>query len=314
LQPTELFRFGLFIAAVVLVYFLAAGILVRLALRRLGRVTVSSGKAAALFRRVILSLAALGTLCIAYGFVEPYLPQVTHVRVESPKLPAGSPPIRIIHISDIHSDPRPRLEKRLPEIIAAERPDLILFTGDAVNSSQGLPVFRDFMTRLARVAPTFAVRGNWDVWYSSDLDLFGGTSVRELNGEAVRIDVRGTPVWVAGVPADYGNLIPKALAAVPRGALSILLDHYPDDIEEAAKAGADLYLAGHTHGGQIALPWYGALITLSKFGKRFEAGLYRVGETWLYVNRGIGMEGGSMPRVRFCSRPEVTVIEVGAAD
>ena len=53
----------------------------------------------------------------------------------------------------------------------------------------------------------------------------------------------------------------------------------------------DLYCAGHIHGGQIALPFYGALVTLSKYGKRFEAGLYRVGETWLYVNRGIGMEG-----------------------
>jgi predicted MPP superfamily phosphohydrolase len=169
------------------------------------------------------------------------------------------------------------------------------------------------MSRLARIAPTLAVRGNWGVWYSGGLDLFGGTGVRELKGEAVRVNVRSTPVWVAGVPADSANLIPSALSAVPKNHLSILLDHYPDDIEEAAKAGTDLYLAGHTHGGQVALPWYGALITLSKFGKRFEAGLYRVGDSWLYVNRGIGMEGGRLPRVRFCARPEITVIEVGPA-
>jgi predicted MPP superfamily phosphohydrolase len=67
---------------------------------------------------------------------------------------------------------------------------------------------------------------------------------------------------------------------------------------------------GHTHGGQIALPLYGALITFSKYVKRYEAGLYREGETWLYVNRGIGMEGGPVPRVRFWARPEVTVIEI----
>jgi hypothetical protein len=72
----------------------------------------------------------------------------------------------------------------------------------------------------------------------------------------------------------------------------------------------DLYCAGHTHGGQVALPLYGALITFSKYGKKYEAGLYREGETWLYVNRGIGMEGGSTPRVRFWAPPEVTVIEV----
>lgn len=60
----------------------------------------------------------------------------------------------------------------------------------------------------------------------------------------------------------------------------------------------------------MALPFYGALVTLSKFGKRYEAGLYHEGDTWLYVNRGIGMEGGPAPRVRFCARPELTILEI----
>jgi predicted MPP superfamily phosphohydrolase len=72
----------------------------------------------------------------------------------------------------------------------------------------------------------------------------------------------------------------------------------------------DPYLAGHTHGGQVALPFYGALATLSAFGKEFESGLHRVADTWEYTNRGIGMEGGAAPRMRFAARPEVTVIEV----
>ncbi len=73
---------------------------------------------------------------------------------------------------------------------------------------------------------------------------------------------------------------------------------------------APTYLAGHTHGGQIALPFYGALMTLSRYGKRFEGGLYQVGPTPLHVRRGIGMEGGWVPRVRFCARPEMTVLEL----
>ena len=237
--PAELFRFGLFVSTVVLIYFLAAGILVRLALRRLGRATLSSGRAAALFRHLILGLAALGIVCIAYGFVEPYWPQVTFVRIKTRKLPEGSAPIRIVHISDLHSDPITRLEHRLPAIIASEKPDLIVFTGDSVNSPQGLSNFRNCMSGLAKVAPTFAVRGNWDVWYSSDLDLFGGTGVRVLEGEAVRADVRETPVWIAGVPAGSTNLIAKALSAVPKDNVSILLDHYPDDVEEAARSGVE---------------------------------------------------------------------------
>jgi predicted MPP superfamily phosphohydrolase len=80
-------------------------------------------------------------------------------------------------------------------------------------------------------------------------------------------------------------------------------------IQEVAERSVDLYCAGHTHGGQIAVPSYGALVTLSRFGKRYEAGLYREKSTTLYVNRGIGMEGG-VPRVRFWSRPELTVIDL----
>jgi predicted MPP superfamily phosphohydrolase len=146
-------------------------------------------------------------------------------------------------------------------------------------------------------------------WYWSDLDLFGGTGAYELRGEAVRVDVRGTALRLAGVPVGRERQIGAILDAVPAGDFLVLLHHYPDEILGVAGR-VDLYCAGHIHGGQIALPFYGALVTLSRLGKRFEAGLYRVGATWLYVNRGIGMEGGRIPRVRFCARPEVTVIEV----
>jgi predicted MPP superfamily phosphohydrolase len=91
------------------------------------------------------------------------------------------------------------------------------------------------------------------------------------------------------------------------------LYHKPDLVPEISARRFDLYLTGHTHGGQVALPVYGALITLSKFGKRYESGLYREGETAIYVNRGIGMEGGAAPRVRFCAKPELTVIELRPA-
>jgi len=73
--------------------------------------------------------------------------------------------------------------------------------------------------------------------------------------------------------------------------------------------GVDLYLAGHTHGGQVRAPLYGAIVTFSEFGKRYEMGPYRVGGTMLYVNRGIGFEP-ELPRVRFLARPEVAVIDL----
>src|SRR5215203_1833383 len=292
----------LFVCAVAAVYLFAACALVRLLLRRFG-FTEQPTRATHIAERGSLGLAAIGLVCFAYGYyVEPFWPQVTRVRVESPKLKGAQRPVRVVHISDLHCDPEPRLEERLPDLIAAEHPDLIVFTGDSLNSPEGLPVLRKLLPRLASIAPTYAVRGNWDAAYWRREELFGGTGVVELKKEAARVEVAGTTLWVAGAPfaslADPPDGVPSgirnALKDVPPEAFTLFLYHTPDLILEAAGTGrVDLYCAGHTHGGQVALPIYGALVTLSKFGKKFESGLHRIGSSWAYINRGIGMEGGS---------------------
>jgi len=305
----ELFALA-FVVGVVSVYVLATSFLLRgFARRRAGR-RQELTPVGTWGHRVIFALALAGLPCIAYAyFVEPYWLEVTHVRVTSAKLSLGTGPIRIVFLSDLHSDPAPRLEEKLPAVVAAERPDLILFGGDCINSPAGLPVFRRCMSELAGIAPTFAVRGNVDVWHGDELDLFDGTGVRELKAETVTLELRGAHVWLAGVPVGSEASIDRVLTQVPAQACSIFLYHYPDETGRAAAHAVDLYLAGHTHGGQVALPFYGALLTLSKSGKKYEAGLYRVRDTWVYVTRGIGMEGGA-PRVRFLARPEVTVLDV----
>ena len=101
------------------------------------------------------------------------------------------------------------------------------------------------------------------------------------------------------------------LAQVPESAYRLLLYHSLDPIEVAAEGGVDLYLAGHTHGGQIRLPVYGAVFTASRLGKRYEMGRYNVGTPTLYVNRGLGMEGSLAPCARFLCPPEITVTEIG---
>jgi len=167
---------------------------------------------------------------------------------------------------------------------------------------------------LAKVAPTFVVRGNWDSGSDRrNIDLFGGTGARELDGDAVRIEIAGTPLWISGIAFDNASSLKPTVRVIPPAEFSILLYHLPDLMPEVVGENIDLYCAGHTHGGQVALPWYGAMITLSKFGKRYEGGLYHEGNTWMYVNRGIGMEGGPAPRVRFWSRPELTVIDIRPA-
>jgi hypothetical protein len=257
----------------------------------------------------------MGLLCLADAyFVEPRWPEVVTVRLHSAKLPAGAQPLRLAFIADFHSEAAVRLEPRLPDLIAALKPDAIVFGGDAVNAEAGLPHFIECMRRLAALAPTFAVRGNWEVWWFPRLDLFGGTGVQVLEGDAVAVQAAATKFWIAGSGVENESVLPAALARIPKDCFAVCVHHFPVIAERALALGADLALAGDTHGGQVRLPGLGALARIHRLGGAYyECGLHRCGTGWLYVNRGIGMEGGIAPRLRFLCRPEVTLFEIGPA-
>ena len=148
--------------------------------------------------------------------------------------------------------------------------------------------------------------------------LVEGTGVTWLEQEMVTVDVRGQAVTLVGVACSHHRetdiaRLDQAMAGVPSDAFTLLLYHSPDLIAEAAEHGIDLYLGGHTHGGQLRLPLYGAMATSSIYGKEYEAGLYERDGTRMYISRGIGFEGGPMPRARFLCRPEVISLELGGA-
>jgi predicted MPP superfamily phosphohydrolase len=102
----------------------------------------------------------------------------------------------------------------------------------------------------------------------------------------------------------------QAMEGVPSDAFTLLLFHSPDLIREAAEHQVDLYLGGHTHGGQLCLPFYGAIFTSSMYGKRYTSGLFEENDTRMYISRGLGFEGGGMPRARFFCRPEIVSVEL----
>ena len=188
----------------------------------------AAGPARRWFRRAVLSAAAAGVLCIAWGaLVEPYRVEVVRLRVETARLAPGARPIRVVQISDLHCEAEPRLEDDLPALVAAEKPDLIAFTGDAVNSPPGLALFRRTMEALGRVAPVVGVKGNWDRVYFRDPDRFDGTEVRAPDGGSVLVEAAGARARVAGVAFGNDGGVDAALDGAARGEVVLLLSHAP---------------------------------------------------------------------------------------
>jgi predicted MPP superfamily phosphohydrolase len=203
------------------------------------------------FGRTAVVLAALGALCIVYGrFVEPRWVEVTTTRVPTARLPSGHRGVRIVHLSDIHSVEAPLLEDRLPDIVRDLRPDLVVFTGDASSTREGVRVFRDCLARVAKIAPTFAVSGNHDVWFYPELRRFAGTGATELDGTSASVEVAGVSVHLvgAGFEATLSGIGP-ALRTLPADGPAVVLYHcpYPDIVPRERAARVDLICAGHTH-------------------------------------------------------------------
>jgi uncharacterized protein len=137
------------------------------------------------------------------------------------------------------------------------------------------------------------------------------TGAQLLDGQAKAITIRDQQVWLLGTGVDRERRLGSALKQVPHGTFKVLLNHFPALAAEAARRDVDVMLSGDTHGGQVRLPLLGELVRVASHGVWFSAGMHRVGSMWLYVNRGLGAEGG-IPRFRFNCRPEIAVLQLVA--
>lgn len=311
IHTSELLAVALFLGLVVATYAAEVRLLWRLARKR----PVERGLWRHRWVRVATHCCAgLGTCCIAYGWLwESNALQLTRPRVAVAGWPAAAPPLAILHVTDTHLEGRDRRVRLALEHAAAVTPQLVCWTGDYLNDRGSLALLEEMGRTIRGAAGAFAVGGNWDRAGPDDrgLDALAQAGVRVLRDERVAVAVQGTTVQVVGIdyPAQRGweRLVTEA----PPGDPVVFLYHSPDLVEKlAALHRPALYLCGHTHGGQVRLPLYGALITLAHHGKRYEMGAYDVGAVSLYLSRGIGMEGGPMPRVRFWCRPELPLITV----
>jgi hypothetical protein len=248
----------------------------------------------------------------AYAFwVEPYRLSIEHVVLKLPRLPRELSGLTIAQLSDIHQSNyiREAHIRMAAEITNQLKPDAIVITGDYVYGlAERAEECARGLAKLSAPLGIFATLGNHDHWESAEVvtrSLQSHTPIQMLNNDAVPIERNGKRMWIVGVDDVWERQanLDKALRLVPKDAVKILLAHEPDFADEAARYPIDLQLSGHSHGGQIRIPFWGEMLT-PPLGQKYPMGLYRIGALQLYTNRGIGMVS---PAMRFNCPPEVTL-------
>jgi len=254
---------------------------------------------------------------LAAGFAAFVFWETRWVEVNQYIVPVGrgriDKPINIVHISDIHISPwsLPSQFKPVVEFINSLKPDYVAITGDFVTHFKELiPGCAKVLSGLQPKHFTIGVLGNHDYWIDAG---YLSHNLEEAGIECLinrcRPSRNGVPITFLGVddPFTGHDDLKETARNVPDSHLRILLSHSPDIVESAAEVGIDFILAGHTHGGQVRLPFLGALYIPSRYGKRFDMGWFKVKGTSMYVNKGLG---GIFPPIRFFCRREIALLKL----
>lgn len=269
---------------------------------------------------VLVSLFVIALSLIVYAVViEPDRLIVRKQTIKLTPCPAELNGLRVAAISDIHAgSPHINLEKirRMVEMTNNHQPDLILLAGDFViqNVIGGSFVEPDALAKelknLKADGGIYATLGNHDWWYNAARvrDSFELAGIRVLDNQAVKIELKGRSFWLAGFADEWeGNpKINETLKQVADDSPIIAFTHNPDLFPAIPKR-VSLTIAGHTHGGQVALPLIGRPIVPSKFGQRYAIGHVIEDGKHLFVTPGIGT---SIIPVRFGVPPEISLLTI----
>jgi predicted MPP superfamily phosphohydrolase len=271
-------------------------------------------------RNVSLILSFLISIIILfwYSFIfEPNNIQVERIGVKIENLPESFNNVKIVHLTDFHSYDFGKREKRVLEILEDINPDFVFITGDFIDhNTKDLDSCQKFWRELSSQyqGKTFGVLGNHEHWIKSpDIaaikKLLEENGIFILNNENRKIFQGDKYIYLLGVddPDSEKDDLPKAMINTEENIPKILLAHSPDIIDNLQGEKVDLILVGHTHGGQVVIPFVKPFWVPTKNRGKYASGLFRVNNTNLYVNRGIGM---ASLQVRFNCSPEITVIEL----
>jgi predicted MPP superfamily phosphohydrolase len=242
------------------------------------------------FWRTLLLGAAAGLTIKAY--LESGTLTVTRETVAIPGLPAPFRGFRLLQLSDLHLGRAPAMAERVLACIAAEKPDLLCFTGDYALTNPALPSVAAFLRAAAALAPALAVYGNADYRrrMPDGAREAWALHVPFLVNDARPVTRGGAQLWFAGVDDPHlgGDDLPRALRDVPPDVPVVLLAHSAEIITRPLDPRVRLILAGHTHGGQVCLPTGKAIYANSALPVRFASGRHALDGAVLYVSRGIG--------------------------
>ncbi len=268
------------------------------------------------FLKLLGIIAVGGSTAIVGGYeygkqVEAKQLVVEHVQIQANNIKTALEGFKIVQLSDFHLYPYTQLDfvQEAVTITNSLQPDLIVLTGDYVlQTAEAIFEIAPVLASLNAKYGVFSILGNHDLWTDAEIVRLGLKEQRLplLENEGIGLTVNGENVYLAGVDDGWGGQpdLSLALAKMPSEALTILLAHEPDLADQfSMNPRVSIQLSGHSHGGQVRLPLIGAPI-LPYLGQKYDQGLYKVKDMWLYTTRGIGL----ITPIRINCPPEITEI------
>ncbi len=260
-------------------------------------------------------LSGVGSLIASYPFlIERYNFQVNTYQIPVPNLPRAFNGFKIVQLTDLHFGflmPLFVVKHLIHKINTLEK-DIIVCTGDYIHefdSDSQIDTIWPYLMKLSAKHGVYSVLGNHDHWGDFRRSLYwierSGQNVRH---KSISIAEKGERIWIGGA-GDYLEddlSIDKAFQNVPSNECKILLAHNPDSADSYFTTNVDLMISGHTHGGQINIPFIGPPVLAVK-NREYSSGFIRSAKTNLYISRGLGW---SILPVRFNCPPEISVLKL----
>lgn len=284
--------------------------------------------------RLLLGAIAAGIAAIGYGVIESRMHRITKHRL--PILPPGARPLTVLQVSDLHLRLSTKRLIRFLRTLTANEYDIVLATGDLLGSPEAMPLCIELLNGLRGRMGRYYVFGSSDYYapkFKNYLDYFlkrrkvstkrnptaefrrglDENGWLEMTNRTLIGDFNGTVIQMTGLDDPYLHRDDRTLLTRESEVhTAICVVHDPAPYDEAIAAGFDLVVAGHTHGGQVRLPFIGALVTNSTLPTALAKGAHRIDDGWLFVSPGLGT--GRYAPFRFLSPPEASVLELVAKD